>query len=602
MAWRTFQSRVRRGSLTIAAATAFTISCGEGTGPVPLEPLVGALQVSAASPSGWGFFEDDDTPGPIGTFVTGPNPSPAGFGSARFFVSDPGHRPALGTLEYSGVPLEDIRGLEYWTYTEAGAPNAVTLQFDVDWDGPGGNSGYQGRLVYEPAYNGTPTSGTWQAWEPLDGRWWATAFGGNLGGQRCPQSGPGCTWTEIRDAFPDAIIRGGGQGVLLFKAGGGWASFTGYVDKFTIATKTGTEVYDFEPSLEPCSFEPAENARRVRLTADCTTDHTLYIPNGWTLDGAHHTITAEDPQGGPFRGAVLRNGGALAHVRNLRIVGHVSGCLGGADRLRGIYFESASGTILFNTVENIRRGTGNGCQEGNGIEARQSGLFNRPQHVTISNNRVLSYQKTGVVVTRTVDTCDPDTFLCDIFSVTDDPITGVISGNDISSAGLDDLIAANSIQVSYGAHASIHGNNVQGNDWDGDSYYSATAMLLYQAGNVEVSSNQIGAGAPTPLDEKTDIGIYAFASGVVNVMNNYIGRHTETEGGPCAGRDDGNWLNQDPPAVVPDDKCDPDGVGVYFFGNSGISKVVSNRFSSNWQFLQVGADRDHHNRVGDPIH
>ena len=70
MAWRTFKSRVRRRPLTIAAATAFTISCGDGTGPAPLEPLVGALQVSAASPTGWAFYEE--IPNGAGSFVAGP--------------------------------------------------------------------------------------------------------------------------------------------------------------------------------------------------------------------------------------------------------------------------------------------------------------------------------------------------------------------------------------------------------------------------------------------------------------------------------------------------------------------------------------------------
>ncbi len=36
------------------------------------------------------------------------------------------------------------------------------------------------------------------------------------------------------------------------------------------------------------------------LDADCTTDETILVPNGFTLDGAGHTITAQDPSGGHF--------------------------------------------------------------------------------------------------------------------------------------------------------------------------------------------------------------------------------------------------------------------------------------------------------------
>src|SRR5512134_1326708 len=110
MAGRTFQSRVRRGSLTIAAATAFTISCGEGTGPGPLEPLVGALQVSAASPSGWAFYEE--VPNGSGSFVAGPATPPLGFGSAKFLVDATG-RLLLATLDYAGVRLDQITAMQY---------------------------------------------------------------------------------------------------------------------------------------------------------------------------------------------------------------------------------------------------------------------------------------------------------------------------------------------------------------------------------------------------------------------------------------------------------------------------------------------------------
>jgi hypothetical protein len=42
--------------------------------------------------------------------------------------------------------------------------------------------------------------------------------------------------------------------------------------------------------------------------------------------------------------------------------------------------------------------------------------------------------------------------------------------------------------------------------------------------------------------------------------------------------------------------------GVYFFEDSGISKVMSNRFSANWLEFTAGADRDHHNRVAAPTY
>ena len=46
------------------------------------------------------------------------------------------------------------------------------------------------------------------------------------------------------------------------------------------------------------------------------------MPNGWTLNGDGHTITAYDPAGGHFRGAVVANEGSVANVHDLTITGY----------------------------------------------------------------------------------------------------------------------------------------------------------------------------------------------------------------------------------------------------------------------------------------
>src|SRR2546423_11891566 len=57
----------------------------------------------------------------------------------------------------------------------------------------------------------------------------------------------------------------------------------------------------------------------MTLDADCTTDATIKIPDGFTLDGAGHTITAVDPPGSHFIGAIVQNEGKVANVKNLTI-------------------------------------------------------------------------------------------------------------------------------------------------------------------------------------------------------------------------------------------------------------------------------------------
>ena len=57
----------------------------------------------------------------------------------------------------------------------------------------------------------------------------------------------------------------------------------------------------------------------MTLVNDCTTDHTITVPHGVTLDGDDHSITAVDPVGGHFLGAVVKNGGTVAHVTDVEI-------------------------------------------------------------------------------------------------------------------------------------------------------------------------------------------------------------------------------------------------------------------------------------------
>ncbi|MBW2541450.1 MAG: hypothetical protein JRF15_05095, partial [Deltaproteobacteria bacterium] len=110
-----------------------------------------------------------------------------------------------------------------------------------------------------------------------------------------------------------------------------------------------------------------------KLNNDCTTDETLGIPDGYTFDGNGFQITALDPAGGHFVGAVLVNEGAVANVIDVLITAELTAnvCDGGADRLRGIMFEGASGSIAHSTIVNINQGA-SGCQEGNAIEVRNA--------------------------------------------------------------------------------------------------------------------------------------------------------------------------------------------------------------------------------------
>jgi hypothetical protein len=232
----------------------------------------------------------------------------------------------------------------------------------------------------------------------------------------------------------------------------------------------------------------------MTLTGDCTTDSTIFVPDGYTLNGAGYTITAVDPAGGHFLGAVVQNVGSVAHVTNLgvTVLGLANVCDGGDDRLRGIMFEGASGSITRNRVIGVNQGP-SGCQEGNAIEVRNApfdGTHPNTQTVRIYHNTILAYQKTGIVANGDV--------------------TVDIQHNVVGASATQANLAANSIQIGFGGTGTIKHNHIDGNQWLGPTDFAATAILLFLADGVNVSLNNIRGNA--------DVGIYIFGDN--NIVNN----------------------------------------------------------------------------------
>ena len=208
---------------------------------VPTAQAATIVVVTPTNMQGWAFFDDNGNGG-TGVMVSGPAMPPRGTGSAELAVSSLSQGYALGTGAYAGTALADITSLSYWSY-QPGPTLAIALQFDIKYR-PADTS-YDGRLVYEPYQNGTVTVGSgWQQWSPLSGIWWASHTGATNGSNGlCPISSP-CAWSTILADFPNATI----SGALLFKAGGGWSSFSGNVDALTVGVSGSDTTYDFEPT------------------------------------------------------------------------------------------------------------------------------------------------------------------------------------------------------------------------------------------------------------------------------------------------------------------------------------------------------------------
>ncbi len=270
---------------------------------------------------------------------------------------------------------------------------------------------------------------------------------------------------------------------------------------------------------QACSFTTSAKSKTMTLNADCTTDHSVVVPNGYTLDGAGHTVTAVDPSGGHFVGGVVQNGGAAANVTNLKITtSHlIDVCDGGADRLRGILFDGASGSITCNDISNINQGA-SGCQEGNAIEVRNFGSSPSTVHVTIDGNKTTDYQKTGIVANGDVD--------------------ATITDNIVSGGAPVGYIARNGIQVGFGATGMVKRNTVSGNSYTGTSDASGGILIVGGPGyggdfclNVQVQQNTIS---------ESDVGVYVsqyeadFSAPAtatnIKVVNNTISKAGVTNG------------------------------------------------------------------------
>jgi hypothetical protein len=238
-------------------------------------------------------------------------------------------------------------------------------------------------------------------------------------------------------------------------------------------TPNGTVSMQITASAGGCSV--SESGDTITLLTDCTTDQTILVPDGKTLEGSGHSITAVDPAGGHFVGAVVRNAGASANVNNLTVSASnlSTSCDAGLAGLAGIRLDGAAGSITNNIVTGLQQGVrGDGCQEGDAIEVRNTNLTGTPA-VTVTDNTVSKYQKTGILVTGQV--------------------SAVVSRNTVTGYGPVEFIAQNGVQISRGATARFGSNTIKNNYYSPKSY-TACGLIIYKAGGVLVEKTNTYSG------------------------------------------------------------------------------------------------------------
>lgn len=270
-----------------------------------------------------------------------------------------------------------------------------------------------------------------------------------------------------------------------------------------------------------CTF--TTGGTTMSLEADCTTDTTIYIPDGMMLDGRGYSITAVDPEGDHFRGGIVSNEGTTAHVTDLVVQtdGLSDVCDNGfdnRDRLSGIQLWGASGSITQTTVQNINQGPSS-CREGFAIEIRKlpiDGTHPDTATVEIAGNIVEDYQGRGII-------CNGDLFCA-------------IRHNFVGSSLTQDTRLASAIDVSWGAMGIIEFNHVSGNqhlDLRPTDPPAAFTVFAWMTDNVTIQHNNIGGNS--------DVGVSVGWVEDVLIDNNRI-----FDGGPDGpnghGMDIGIWV------------------------------------------------------------
>lgn len=208
---------------------------------------------------------------------------------------------------------------------------------------------------------------------------------------------------------------------------------------------------------------------------DSTNDQDgICVAGGTGTQVTNNTVTGHRQQG------ILVDGAAAALIDGNTIDGQGNGTTAspGTDpdtdtRYYGVFAVDSTGTISNNTITAIRHGVGSGLQSGAGI--RLSARSGASADMTISGNTLTDIQKGAVVITNQYGG------------------TGVnanVTGNTVTGNGPIGYIAQNGIQVSYGATATVSGNDVSGYDYTGAGW-AAIAIPVLSAGTTSVTGNNV---------------------------------------------------------------------------------------------------------------
>ena len=559
------------GAVVTAATVSPLTTSAFAAGPLPVGTVVTPGNVTtsvatAANPGYW--YSTTEWPG-LGTVamdnsVNNPavDPAPTGLGAA-VLATGPGDSPAnhggkpslyVADDRYAGQSVGALSAFTY-EWTTVSAPQSFDrpyLSVEVA-DDAANTSGYMS-WVYDPTWFGAsnPAFGSWTAENPISdthGYWRPTRdiVDPNDPTHVLIAKNTSANWSDLVAAAPAKVILGISWFVGQKAYNANTVDVTAMVDDVTLDMSSdalGTTTFDLEYALGDGDYTVDPATSTITLAGDVTTSQTAYVYDGYTVDGNGHTLTA-DSSPNPWIGAVLRNDGTSMDVSDLTVTGQNLGgaCDAGDNRLMGIYYKDAGGSVSNTAINGITQG--DGCQEGIALYVKSTDPT--PDVVTADHVTVTNFQKGGVTVTG--EGAD--------LNLTNSNIgpAGAADGSSMSQ-----VIAANGLQISFGATATVHGTTVAGNEWDTDGNWSSTAVLIYQAAGAVFTQNTVNGA-------DTDEGVYVAGSDAVTVSDNTIER-----------------------TVSPSDVLDLWGIGVDLSAGGNTNTDVSGNFLDGWNINSLGID------------
>src|SRR5271165_929156 len=143
--------------------------------------------------------------------------------------------------------------------------------------------------------------------------------------------------------------------------------------------------------------------------------------------------------------------------------------------LAGIFFQNASGSVIHTAIRNQMLADGlGGCHAGRGIYIQSGYGSGGAATVSVTNNSVHDYQKTGI-------TADGD------------GTYATIKGNHVVGLGPISYNVQNGIQFSAGATGTAMNNTVANDVYTGPNPYGGAGILVYAAEGIQVLNNVVGS-------------------------------------------------------------------------------------------------------------